>query len=53
MNENCIMPEQPYCPACKYGVITYPEDEEEYAMMTGNAPENETWGCSLSNQDND
>ena len=20
---NCIMPEQPYCPACKYGYIEY------------------------------
>ena len=26
MNENCIMPEQPYCPCCQYGYIYYPED---------------------------
>jgi hypothetical protein len=26
MNENCIMPEEPYCPCCPYGYIYYPED---------------------------
>lgn len=27
---NCIMPECPYCPACPYGVIIYPESVETY-----------------------
>lgn len=26
--EKCIMPEQPYCPACEYGYIVYPEDAD-------------------------
>lgn len=23
-NKSCIMPECPYCPACRYGFINYP-----------------------------
>ena len=26
--ENCIMPEMPYCPACKYGSIVHEEEPD-------------------------
>ena len=28
--ENCISPEYPYCPGCKYGLVLYPEWVETY-----------------------
>ena len=27
-NKKCLMPEIPYCPACKYGYIEHFEDDE-------------------------
>lgn len=36
--ENCIMPECPYCPACKYGFIEYPDEED---------PTRTIWHCLL------
>ena len=30
--ENCIMPEMPYCPTCKYGSVVH--DEESDAETT-------------------
>ncbi len=32
---SCIMPEQPYCPACKFGRIAYSDDVETYADTFG------------------
>ena len=31
----CIMPEQPYCPACEFGRITYHDDVETYEDTLG------------------
>lgn len=28
-DENCIMPENPYCPYCQYGYIEYPDPEDD------------------------
>lgn len=46
-NENtgnkCIMPEMPYCPACEYGMIIYPEDADNIYDVD---PE---WVCLLKN----
>lgn len=37
---SCIMPECPYCPDCKYGFISYPED-----TMPGETDINTEWHC--------
>ena len=29
-DDNCIMPEMPYCPDCPHGLILYPEWVETY-----------------------
>jgi hypothetical protein len=28
IKNNCIMPEMPYCPCCKYGYVEYYEDND-------------------------
>lgn len=28
--ETCIMPEFPYCPACRYGLIDWPNDDPAF-----------------------
>lgn len=30
INNDCIMPECPYCPACKYGLIIYPDEAYDF-----------------------
>lgn len=40
--EGCIMPECPYCPACRYGLIIYDEDYDGYEE-----PEFCEWLCLL------
>lgn len=30
MAKNCITPEYPYCPTCKYGLVIWPEWVETY-----------------------
>jgi len=40
----CIMPEMPYCPACKFGRISQPEWCETYADTLGVAGESD-WQC--------
>ena len=27
-NDNCIMPEMPYCPCCQYGSVIYDEESD-------------------------
>lgn len=31
----CIMPEMPYCPACEFGRVSYPEWVETYEDTQG------------------
>lgn len=44
MSDNCIMPEMPYCPACRYGYIVYPEWVETAQDLEGCSCE---WVCLL------
>lgn len=37
----CIMPEQPYCPACHYGYIVYDENDDTYCE----------WNCLLTEEE--
>lgn len=46
--ESCIMPECPYCPACEYGLIVYPED-----MMPGEEDVSTEWRCLFEPERND
>ena len=41
MNSKCIMPEQPYCPACKHGYIIRDFDDDEFCE----------WVCLLEDED--
>lgn len=41
-SKNCITPEMPYCPACEYGRVVYPEWVETYEETKGCACE---WVC--------
>lgn len=45
MNEKCIMPEMPYCPCCRYGLIIYPEDTNN---IYDSDPE---WVCMLESEE--
>lgn len=48
MNEKCIMPEMPYCPACTYGYVTYDSNEVECkADIPGSSC---GWHCKLEEQ---
>jgi predicted transcriptional regulator len=38
----CIMPEMPYCPSCRYGCTTFPEDTTKQDLIDGCECE---WGC--------
>jgi len=51
MNEEkfCIMPEMPYCPCCKFGVIDY-GDAETYEDTQGPFCKTE-WHCTCTKQD--
>lgn len=40
MSKNCIMPDCPYCPDCKYGTVIYPED-----TMPGETGVDTEWIC--------
>lgn len=42
--DRCIMPEMPYCPACCYGHIVYPESVETAQDLEGCSCE---WVCLL------
>ena len=44
----CIMPEMPYCPACKFGRVEYPADAETYEDTIGCSYE---WVCSCTEND--
>lgn len=44
MSDRCIMPEMPYCPACRYGYIVYPEWVEMAQDLEGCSCE---WVCLL------
>lgn len=44
-NINCIMPEEPYCPSCKYGYIAYAD--EDYGSPE--PPTSCEWICLLKN----
>lgn len=44
MPDRCIMPEMPYCPACRYGYIVYPEWVETAQDLEGCSCE---WVCLL------
>lgn len=44
MVKGCIMPEMPYCPACKHGRIEYPEWVETYEDTQGCSCK---WICTL------
>lgn len=46
--ESCIMPECPYCPACEYGLIIYPED-----TMPGEEDVVTEWRCLFEPERND
>ena len=37
----CIMPEQPYCPACHYGYIVYDENDDTHCE----------WNCLLTEEE--
>ena len=37
----CIMPEQPYCPACHYGYIVYNENDNTHCE----------WNCLLTEEE--
>ena len=37
----CIMPEQPYCPACHYGYIIYDENDDTHCE----------WNCLLTEEE--
>ncbi len=39
-SDSCIMPESPYCPLCRYGLIIYPED-----TMPGEEDVFTEWRC--------
>lgn len=43
---SCIMPEQPYCPCCRYGYLFYPEWVESYDDTLGILGYSE-WHCLL------
>lgn len=45
--KKCIMPECPYCPACKYGRVIYPEWVETYEDTEGCECE---WICTLTGE---
>lgn len=38
----CIVPEMPYCPSCRYGCTTFPEDTTKQDLIDGCECE---WGC--------
>lgn len=40
-NYKCIMPEQPYCPACHYGLIVPDENDDSFCE----------WICLLEEED--
>lgn len=42
MDKLCIMPECPYCPACKYGYIYQSEDWED---------DRTEWNCTLTEEE--
>lgn len=44
---NCIMPEMPYCPNCKYGYIAY-KDEDYGGIET---PTECEWICTYSGKE--
>lgn len=48
-NKYCIMPEQPYCPCCKFNVTDY-GDAETYNDILG-AHTNIHWVCTCSKSD--
>ena len=42
----CIMPDEPYCPCCKHGRVTYSDDEIEYALYHGGYCDTCEWVCN-------
>ena len=42
----CIMPDEPYCPCCKHGRMTYFDDEIEYALYHGGYCDTCEWVCN-------
>ena len=48
MNDKCIMPEMPYCPACPHGYISYSDDIETYSDLEGCSCE---WICLLTGKE--
>lgn len=40
----CIMPEMPYCPACKFGHVFYPDDAESIYDEC-------EWVCTCTDED--
>lgn len=44
----CVMPEMPYCPACKFCHIVYPADTETIYDTYGGECE---WVCTCTDDD--
>ena len=42
----CIIPDEPYCPCCNHGLVTYSDDEIEYALYHGGYCDSCEWVCT-------
>lgn len=53
MEDRCIMPEMPYCPACKYGYIEYLNETDtvwhcrvdDFRRKTNDKSNDKNWDC--------